>query len=112
MIVYPVAGNVAKLRNGLTGDEFATWELGNLHRALTYRVESIRLASKYRKLLGLRIQDCGRFDIESWGERAFEQVDVDNAIWKTFEKCHAMISKSGRFARPMTEEGSYTNKLS
>lgn len=36
-----------------------------VNRALNYRFESIRLASKYRNLLGLGFRDCRRFDFES-----------------------------------------------
>lgn len=50
----------------LESEKFPSWKLEGLQAALQYRMDSMRLASAYKALVGLTFADCDKFDFESW----------------------------------------------
>lgn len=56
----------ADARALLESEKFPSWKLKGLQAALQYRMDSMRLASAYKDLVGLTFADCDKFDFESW----------------------------------------------
>lgn len=50
----------------LEKDKFPSWKLEGLQAALQYSMDSMRLASAYKNLIGLKFADCDKFDFELW----------------------------------------------
>ena len=50
----------------LNSEKFPSWKLEGLQAALQYRMDSMRLASAYKNLIGLNFANCDKFDYESW----------------------------------------------
>lgn len=48
----------------LESEKFPSWKLEGLQAALQYRMDSMRLASAYKNLIGLNFADCDKFDFE------------------------------------------------
>ena len=50
----------------LKSENFPSWKLEDLQAALQYRMDSMRLASAYKNLIGLKFAHCDKFDFELW----------------------------------------------
>ena len=112
---FPGANNAAdnnichsSARSLLAGKKIRTWELEALQGALKYRIDTAKLASEYKDLLGLAFTDCETFNVESWQDTAvieYQASQAANTKWNAFKNYRSMISNAGIFDPPVSKAG-------